>query len=390
MKTNPEFSMYIPTKLFFGCGEINKLSTLPMPGEKALLVVSSGGSMKNLGYLDKIINLLKENDIKITLYDQVKTNPTRQIVMEGSELCSKEKCDFVIALGGGSTIDTAKAIAITSCNKKDFWDFVYRGTGKGDEIKDALPVVVISTTAGTGSEINSNIVISNKNTNEKISTKTDYAYPTISIVDPEIMVSVPSKLTAFQGFQLFFHAVESYLSEKATQISLLYSLEAIRLVHKYLPLVVHDGVNIDARTKLALASVLTGLSQSTSCCISAHSIEHSISTYFPSLPHGAGLIAISEQYFESFKNYYMKKYMKMSEAMNQNKSNRPSDFIDTMIKLEKECDVYDIKLSEFGITPDDFQTFIEASESTHKDILENDPHQLNKREMMHIFKNSYK
>ena len=119
----------------------------------------------------------------------------------------------------------------------------------------------------------------------------------------------------------------------------LYALEAIRLLYKYLPVAVKDGKNLKARAKVAWASTLAGMVEATSSCTSEHSIEHALSAYYPNLQHGAGLIAISEAYYETFKNDCMKRYMKMAEAMLERKSNRPSDFIDALIIMQKECGV---------------------------------------------------
>ena len=184
---------------------------------------------------------------------------------------------------------------------------------------------------------------------EKIGFGCPLTYPAISIIDPELMVSIPPQLTAYQGFDAFFHAAEGFIANCATPISDLFALEAIRLLYKYLPVAVKDGRNLKARAKVAWASTLAGMVESTSCCISEHSMEHAMSAYYPQLPHGAGLIAISEAYFETFRNDCMKRYMKMADAMLEAKSNRPSDFIDALVRMQKECGVYGIKLC--AITP---------------------------------------
>ena len=142
-------------------------------------------------------------------------------------------------------------------------------------------------------------------------------------------------LTAYQGFDAFFHAAEGFIANCATPISDLYALEAIRLIYKYLPVAVADGKNLKARAKIAWASTLAGMVEATSSCTSEHSLEHAMSAYYPQLPHGAGLIALSEAYFETFRHDCTKRYMKMAEMMTQKKSNRPSDFIDALITLQK-------------------------------------------------------
>ena len=323
MNANPVFSLHIPTRLLFGCGEIKNLATEKLPGKKALIVISAGTSMKKYGYLDKVIELLKDNDTEAVVFDKILPNPIKGHVMEAAALCRAEQCDFVIGLGGGSSIDSAKAIAVMACNEGDYWDYVIGGSGKGRPAAKALPIIAIPTTAGTGTEADPWTVITNEEKQEKIGFGNQHTFPALSIVDPELMVSIPPHLTAYQGFDAFFHAAEGFLANCATPISDLYALEAIRLLYKYLPVAVKDGKNLKARAKVAWASTLAGLVESTSSCTSEHSLEHAMSAYYPALPHGAGLIAISEAYFETFRNDCMKRYMKMAEVMTQQKSNRP-------------------------------------------------------------------
>ncbi len=141
-------------------------------------------------------------------------------------------------------------------------------------------------------------------------------------------------------------------------------LEAIRLLYKYLPVAVKDGRNLKARAKVAWASTLAGLVEATSCCISEHSMEHAMSAFHPELPHGAGLIAISEAYFETFRNDCMKRYMKMAEIMTQQKSNRPSDFIDALVRMQKECNVYQLKLSDWGVKEEELPLMVQNARDT--------------------------
>ena len=390
MNTNPVFSLYIPTRIVFGCGEIKRLATEKLPGKKALIVISSGTSMKKYGYLDKVIELLKENETESVVFNKILPNPTKKHVMEAAALCKDEKCDFIVGLGGGSSIDSAKAIAVMACNPGDYWDYIPAGTGKGRPVSKALPVVAIPTTAGTGTEADPWSVITNEDTKEKIGFGSELTYPALSIIDPELMLSIPPHLTAYQGFDAFFHAAEGFIANCSTPISDLYALEAIRLLYKYLPVAVADGHNIKARAKVAWASTLAGLVESTSSCTSEHSMEHAMSAYYPQLPHGAGLIAISEAYFETFRNDCMKRYMKMAEVMTQLKSNRPSDFIDALVRMQKECKVHELKLSDWGIKMEDFPKMVQNARDTMGALFTLDPRPLTDEEVLNIYQKSFK
>ena len=390
MTSNSIFSLHIPTRILFGCGEIKKLATEKMPGKKAMIVISGGTSMKKYGYLDKVINYLKENNVESIVFDKILPNPIKKHVMEAAKICRDEKCDMVVGLGGGSSIDSAKAIAIMACNEGDYWDYILSGSGKGYPVNKVLPVIAIPTTAGTGTEADPWTVITNEELNEKIGFGSQLTYPYLSIIDPELMISIPPQLTAYQGFDAFFHAAEGFIANCATPVSDLYALEAIRLLYKYLPVAVKDGRNLKARAKVAWASTLAGMVESTSSCISEHSMEHAMSAYYPQLPHGAGLIAISEAYFETFRNDCMKRYMKMSEAMVGLKSNRPSDFIDALVRMQKECGVYGIKLSDWGLKAEDLPKMEQNARSTMGGLFTLDPRPLTDEEVLDIYQKSYK
>lgn len=390
MNTNPVFCLNIPTKLMFGCGEIKNLATEILPGKKAMIVISAGSSMRKYGYLDKVINLLKENNVESVVYDKILPNPVKEHVMEGAAICRELKCDMLVGLGGGSSIDSAKAIAVMACNDGDYWDYIQGGSGKGRQVKGALPVIAIPTTAGTGTEVDPWTVITNTEKTEKIGFGSQYTFPVLSIVDPEMMLSVPSRLTAYQGFDAFFHAAEGFIANCATPISDLYALEAVRLLYKYLPVAVNDGRNLKARAKVAWASTLAGMVEATSRCVSQHAMEHAISAKYPEVPHGAGLIALSEAYFETFRNDCMKRYMKMAEIMTQKKSNRPSDFIDALVLMQKECGVYGLRLSDWGVKEDDLQGMVSNARDIAGGFFRFDIRPLTDDEILNIYMKSYK
>ena len=294
------YEFYLPTKLLYGAGCLSALGGCALPGRKALLVTSAGQSAKRHGYLGRVEEQLTQAGVRAVLYDQITPNPTKAEVMAGAALCRKEGCDFVLGLGGGSSIDAAKAISVMARNPGDYWDYVSGGTGKGKAVPNApLPVVAVTTTAGTGTEADPWTVTTNEETQEKIGFGYEKTFPVLSVVDPELMVSVPPRLTAYQGFDALFHSTEGYLNRTASPISDLMALEAIRLIGKSLPRAVRDGADLEARGDVALANTLSGMVETLSGCISEHSIAHAMSAYHPKLPHGAALIAISKAYYLS-------------------------------------------------------------------------------------------
>lgn len=355
------FDYHIPTKIIFGRGRLKELATEELPGSKALIVITNGQSMKRLGYLNQVTQYLKENGVDSVLFDKVLPNPTLAHVSEAAELARRENCDMVVGLGGGSAIDSAKAIALAATNPGNYWEYV-----KGREVENAaLPIVAIPTTAGTGTESDPWTVITNLETNEKIGFGIKQLFPTLSIVDPELMVSVPANLTAYQGMDAFFHSAEGYLAKVAQPLSDLFALNSIRRIAKFLPEAVKDGNNLQAREEMAWASTQAGMVESTSCCISEHSMEHALSAFYPGLPHGAGLVALSVPYFTHLLKKDEKKvaprYMDMARAMGEENVNLPSAFITALKKLIKNVGLEGLKLSDWGLRKDDAEKLAENS-----------------------------
>ena len=148
------FNMYVPTNVIFGFGELNNLHSQTLPGKKALIVVSNGKSTKANGYLNRLEDELRKAGVNYALFDKVEPNPLKSTVMAGANIARMNECDFLIALGGGSVMDASKAIAAMATNEGDLWDYIAFGTGKAQNLeKQPLPLVAITTTAGTGSEI---------------------------------------------------------------------------------------------------------------------------------------------------------------------------------------------------------------------------------------------
>ena len=383
------FGQYIPTRIFFGNGEIKRMATEKLPGRKAMIVISSGTSMRKFGYLDKLTQALDAQKIPYVIYDKILPNPIREHVMEAATICREEGCDFIIGLGGGSSIDSAKSIAIMARNDGDYWDYISGGSGKAKPItKGVLPIIAIPTTAGTGTEADQWTVISNGE--EKIGFGTDETFPTISIVDPELMVSVPPHLTAYQGFDALFHSVEGYLANIASPLSQMYSLKSIELIASNLTKAVKDGTDLEARANVALGSMLAGMVEATSCTISQHALEHAMSGLFSKLPHGAGLIIISEAYLSSFLNDVPERYKEMAQAMTGKRSDDPEDFIRALVQLQKDCGVYDLKFSDWGATEADFPRIVANARETMTMLFYLDPRPLSNPELINIFEKSFR
>ena len=149
---NMNFNFINPTKLYFGRGSMDKLSSLPMPGKKALVLISNGKSTRKNGYLDRTLQQLNIAGADSVIFDKIMENPIREVIMEGASFAKENNCDFIVALGGGAVIDASAAISAMATNDGDLWDYVSVGTGKGKSLKNkGIPIIAIATTSGTGS-----------------------------------------------------------------------------------------------------------------------------------------------------------------------------------------------------------------------------------------------
>ena len=387
-----EFQYYIPTKILFGKGQLRKLHQQTLPGKKALIVITAGLSVRKHGYLRALQEQLSMAQVSFVLYDKILPNPIKEHVMEGAEYAKKTGCDFVIGLGGGSAIDAAKAIAIMAANPGDLWDYLKGGTAKGMPLTAVpLPIVAITTTAGTGTEADPWLVITNTQTQEKIGFGCDGTYPVLSIVDPELMCSVPPLLTAFQGFDALFHSTEGYLNPGHTPVSDAYAVKSMELIYRSLETAVKDGMNLDARTDVALANTLAGMVQSTSNSISAHAIAHGMGGLKPELPHGAGLILISPAYYAHLaqKPSCRSRMIAMAKVLGVTDCTDPMDFVSALKNLIKCCGVSQLKMSDYGFTKEELPAIQRLARQTGERLFLADPEPLSYEEVQTILEESY-
>lgn len=388
------YQFYVPTRTLFGAGKLNELHAQEMPGKKAMVVISNGKSMKETGTLYRVLKELAQAGVETAVFDRVQANPLRSTVMDGAAFAKENCCDFVVALGGGSVMDASKAMAAMAANDGDIWDYMNGGTGGGKVLTEkALPVVCITTTAGTGSEADQWGVITNDETNEKIGFGGyDCLFPVLSVVDPELMISVPAKFTAYQGFDALFHSTECYISKAHNLMGDMLALTAIKNIGKYLMLAVKDGTDLEAREGVAFANNLSGQVMTVSSCTSEHSMEHAMSAYHQELPHGAGLIMISAAYYQHFVDCHVcdERFVTMARALGKEDAASPQDFVDMLVQLQKDCGVFDLKMSDFDIQEDELDTLAKNARETMGGLFTADPCELSHKDCVAIYQKSFR
>lgn len=385
---------YNPTHILFGSGKLDELGNQQMPGKKALLLISDGKSAKTSGALDRTQAQLEKAGVEYVVCAKIHENPTREIVMESAAFAKENGCDFIVALGGGAVLDSSVAIAAMATNPGDLWDYVNGGTGKGQPlVNKPLPQVTITLTAGTGSEINNWGVISRNDTHEKIGFGgTPELVPVLAVVDPELMKTVPSKYTAYQGFDALFHNTEVMMSNGINILSETLALSAIENIAKYLPRAVADGNDIEARERVAYGSTIAGITMQLTSTTAQHSMEHAMSAYHPNLPHGAGLIMISVEFARFFigKHACDEQFIKMAKVMGMPEADKAEDFLTALVQLQKDCGVAELKMSDYGFAKDGSMTLAVNARETMGGLFLANPCEMSDEECAGIFEKSYR
>lgn len=393
METNNNYDMYIPTRVMFGEGMLNKLGDQPMPGRRALIIISNGKSTRANGYLARTEEQLHRAGVETFVFDGVAPNPSVGNVNAGAKMARDNDCDFLVALGGGSVMDCAKAIAVMATNEGELWDYVPIGSGKGQPIAvRPLPIIAITTTAGTGSETDSSGVITKEDTFEKAFVGDASLFPVLSIVDAELMKSVPATFTAYQGFDALFHSTEGYIAKGANLMSDMYALEAIRNIAEYLPRAIKDGNDVEARTRVAFGNTLSGGVMCLTLITSEHALEHALSAYHPNLPHGAGLIMVSRAYYKYFIEHHAcdDRFIRMAQAMGMTEATKPEDFLTALTRLQEACGVADLKMSDYGIAPEEFETLMRNTREVMGVMFTSDRVQMSDADIVNVYEESYK
>ncbi|TCL57304.1 alcohol dehydrogenase class IV [Kineothrix alysoides] len=313
------FQYYQPSKIIFGQGELEKLPEVVSGyGSRCLLVTTPHAEP-----LDKLFNRVKEllssADIEVIHFDKVLPNPTVEIVNEGHEAARAGKVDFVLAVGGGSSIDTAKVIALTNGLSSIDWDDLLTNYSNPFAHYEALsdkklPLIAVPTTSGTGSQVTQAAVITRGK--EKITIFHQDNFSKQCIIDPELMATLPWKVTAATGFDAFTHAFESYINKKASAFTEIQSLKAMELVIRFLPKALEEGKNIEYRKQLAIADTLAGCSLANSGASAPHPLSEIIGGV-TNIAHGEALAVVFPAFLKKAWRDYTSKFARVARLFNQ-------------------------------------------------------------------------
>lgn len=379
-----QFTYYMPVEIMFGPGQLKELHTHALPGKRAM-IVCGGNSIKKYGYLEQVQRELALAGVSYVVFDAVLANPVKRHVEEAAALARAEGCDFVLGLGGGSSIDSAKAVAMMSANDGDLWDYASGGSGKEQlPANPPLPVVSVTTTAGTGSEVDQWFVITKEDTQEKIGFGMPSLFPVLAVIDPELMLSIPPKFTAYQGMDALFHCLEGFIANVSTEMGDLYACKGMALIYENLPRAVANGNDIEARTCVAMGSMLGGMCEALVDCVSIHGIAHGIGAIFPHVPHGCALLMVAEAYYRFFSEKIPDRLQEAAAAMHK------ADFLTALTDLMKDCGVYGIAMSEYGINREHLPDIARNAMYTVPCLFEKDRYILSKDDVIAILAAAYR
>ena len=348
----------VPRFMQIGKGSLNQLPEIikTLDPIKSFLIVTDK-QMVEFGYVKKLQDILNKVGLKSNVFDDTVPDPTDTVVLNGINHLEKFKNEAVIGFGGGSPIDTAKAIAAMAKHSKNIQD--YKPPSTFDE--QGLPIIAIPTTAGTGSEVTHHAVIIDSKNNEKISCRGEGFVPTCAIVDYELTLSKPRRLTIDSAIDTLTHGIEAYVSKKATLFSDRMALDTIRLVTKNIYAVDKDPKNLKAREGLMLAATLGGLAFSNASICLVHGMSRPLGSNFK-VPHGLSNAMLLPTITEYSIDYAKSRYADCSRAGNFSLVNDDDDtacekLIKGLYKMNKDFDVPSMK--KFGINEKNFEEMLE-------------------------------
>lgn len=373
-----DFSYHMPADLRFGRGLADKIGDICKEiGGENVLVVTGTGSTKRSGLLDRVLASLKAAGLGAAVFDKVTQNPLTTTVYEGVELAKAEGCGVILGVGGGSIMDAAKAIAFCTVNAGDVSDYIFgKKQGAG-----ALPIVLLPTTCGTGSEGNQIAVLTNPETKDKKALYTMQVMPRVSVIDPDVMTTMPKSVLSSVGFDAFTHSLEAYTSKKANPITDAQALLGMQLLADDLPKLVSGEGGAAEWEAVSLAATLGGMVIGAAGVSAAHDMEHPASG-LKNIVHGRGLAALTPPIVERLATADPEKFALVSVLLG---GSGAEDCAESIRRFLKAIDL-SVKLGDLGITAEDVPWMTENCMKISIGNLKNAPVTFSREEVEQIYR----
>ena len=347
---------------YFGPGARKELpGVVARLGFKKALVVTDKGLMK-FGVAKMVLDVLDEANIPYAVFDEVKPNPTVTNVKMGIQALRDAQADFIVAIGGGSAMDTAKGVGIV-CNNPEFEDIVSL-EGVADTKKKTVPIIALPTTAGTAAETTINYVIIDEEKQKKMVCVDPNDIPCVAIVDAELMYSLPKSLTAATGMDAMTHAIEGLITKGAWELSDMFEIKAIEMIHRYLPIAVEEPTNPEGRNGMAVAQYVAGMAFSNVGLGVDHGMAHPLSALHD-VPHGVACAMLLPTIMRWNASAALDKYVDIAKAVGvyrdgMTREEAADAACDEIANLSRRVGI-PAHLSELGITEKDIDALADQA-----------------------------
>ena len=370
------FNYYLPVNVIFGCGKSAQAGEITKPYGTKALIVTGRSSAKKSGLYDKVNDSLKAAGLDSVLFDTVAQNPLTTTAIEGAEFAKANDCDVVVAIGGGSIMDCAKAIAFLAVNDGDINDYIFNR-----KVSDkALPLVLIPTTCGTGSEGNGFAVLTNPENGDKKSLRSNAVIAKASIVDPECMMTMPKRVLASVGFDALCHSMEAYTSKIAQPFTDALALYAIELIADCLVDLYNGSEDSKKWEELTIASTIGGMVINQAGVTLAHGMEHPASG-LKDIVHGHGLAALTPSIIDASWKGNEEKFARISRLLG---GTGAADCADQVHALLEQIGM-DVTLSDLGLSPEDIPWMAENCMKVSAASVANNPVVFSQEEIAEIY-----
>lgn len=380
-------NIFNPTKIHFGNGCINDAGKIAIKYSNTALIVTGKTSMQKSGTLDRLVKILKDAGVNSIIFDEITPNPTINEIDAGAHIAKEKAVGLVIGLGGGSPLDSAKAIAVTAKGNIPVWEYL------NTHASDALPVITVVSTSGTGSEVNRYSVMTNPETGEKPGFGYECMYPKEAIIDPEIMVSMPPYITATTGFDVFVHILEAFTGKMRNAFSSAYCMQAFYLLKDNLIKAYNEPQNLETRGNMALASALAGLAIDLSGVGIMHALEHPVSGNYNNVAHGAGLAALTIESMKYNLDTCKRDFMLIAHHLGVKRSGRNEDeYAYSLIEKTEELLIslgLNIKLRDLGVEKNSLSKIAKEAFTTMGFAVQNNPTAADEQAVLKLLEKSY-
>ncbi len=382
------FNYYQPTEIIYGEGRINELGGIVKKyGNKCLLVTTPAFPAVEEQYR-KVKSILTDSGLEVAHFDQVLPNPTTEIITAGAEIAKSIGAEVIIGLGGGSSMDSAKAIAVEATHEGSCWDYLFY---KKEPTDATLPIIAISTTSGTGSQVTQVAVVTNTEERDKSALYHPIIYPNVCIIDPELMLTVPKRVTAATGFDALCHSFESTLNPGSSEYINTMAFRSIEIVAETLPYLLENLDDQEARSKMAMADTYGGLCIANAGVTLPHGVGMAISGMYPNVPHGESLAIIYPEFSRFTHENAIPEFSRLGRIFNSSlESESDKD------AAAKACDEIDgflqkielwVRLKDYGMPENEIALL--AKQSMVLPDYKANPRVTTEDEMLNLINNSY-